>query len=285
MKTLLQHLLPHHTLSRWAGKLANAEHTRLKSYLISYFLRKYPMINLAEAVETDINNYKSFNDFFIRRLKKEARPITQDTNVIVNPADGTIAEIGQITKGRLIQAKGHDFSLNDLLGNDAKLTETFNHGSFATIYLAPHNYHRVHVPYDSTLTATHFIPGRLFSVNTESAQGISSLYSRNERLVCIMENKRIGKFAIIFVGAMIVGSIQLAFENDPVRHDHPLNTILTKPISFKKGDELGFFKLGSTVIVLFEKDKVSWNQALQTGSVVTLGTPLATLSSSDKHLT
>lgn len=271
IRTLLQHILPHHALSRFAGFLANSENPWLKSMLIADFLRRYPTVDLSEAAEPNVKKYKSFNEFFIRPLKKNARPINSDKNIVVSPADGSIAEIGNITHDRLLQAKGHDFSLRDLLGGDDTLAKTFDNGSFATIYLAPHNYHRVHIPYDGKLVATQFIPGKLFSVNLANAQSIPSLYSRNERLVCIMEHEQLGKVAVILVGAMIVGSIQLAFENTPVRADHPVAIVFKHPHQFNKGEELGHFKLGSTVILLFEKDKVNWNPQLQAGSDVKVG--------------
>lgn len=271
MKTELQYLLPHHLISRLAGALANCDYPRLKSFLITDFLKRYPNVNLSEAAEPNPEHYPSFNAFFTRRLKEGARPIDKEAHSIASPADGKIAEIGQITNGRLIQAKGHDFSLHDLLGQDEALTRTFAQGSFATIYLAPHNYHRVHAPYDGQLIATHFIPGRLFSVNMASANAIPSLYSRNERLICVMENDAIGKIAVIFVGAMIVGSMQLVIDQAPVRADHPVTRLLDHPIPFKKGDELGHFKLGSTVILLFEKDKATWDAAWSAGSTIEMG--------------
>lgn len=272
-KSLLQYLLPHHAISTLSGWLANSEQPQLKSFLIARFMKNYA-IDMSEANVRDPKQYRSFNDFFTRHLKQSARPINQDQNVIVSPADGNIAEIGYITNNRLIQAKGHDFSLLDLVGGDKQIADAFTDGSFATIYLAPHNYHRVHLPYDSKLVATYFIPGRLFSVNLINARNIPALYSRNERLVCLFEHERLGKIAVILVGAMIVGSIQLVFEDNPVRSNEPITTTFDHPHHFKKGDEIAHFKLGSTVILLFEKNKVSWDDQLHAESNVMVGMAL-----------
>lgn len=271
-----QSILPHHLLSNIAGVLAKSEQPQLKNWLISSFIQRFS-VDMSEAAETNINNYKSFNEFFIRRLKPDARPINQNPTSIVSPADGVIAELGQIKQNKLIQAKQHDFTLQDLLGGNTTLANTFQDGHFATIYLAPHNYHRVHVPYDGKLIATYFIPGRLFSVNIQSANSIPSLYSRNERLICLFESEQLGQFAVILVGAMIVGSMQLVFQDHPIRSTELLSTHYDQPLSFKKGDELGHFKVGSTVILLFAKNKVTLDDTLHAGSAMKLGIKLATI--------
>jgi len=273
--SLFQALLPQHLISQLAGYIANAEQPQFKSWLISSFIKHYA-VDMQDAEQKDLAQFKSFNEFFIRRLTADSRPINRDQNVIVSPADGQIAEMGYIAHDQLIQAKSHYFTLHDLLGGET-LSSPFINGAYATIYLAPHNYHRVHMPYDGKLVATYFIPGTLFSVNAKSAKAVPSLYSRNERLVCLFENERIGKFAVILVGAMIVGSIQLVFEDHPVRSKELTKTLFDHPHVFKKGEELAHFKLGSTVIVLFEKDKVVWDNNTNHASEIQFGMRVASL--------
>lgn len=267
-----QYLVPQHALSRFAGWLANSRRIWLKNYLIRGFLNKYP-VNLQEAVNEDINAYHSYNDFFTRPLKSHLRPIAIDENTIVSPADGTIAQIGDINKNLLIQAKNFDFDLQSLLGGDADLADKFHDGKFTTIYLAPHNYHRVHSPLAGKLIKTIYIPGKLFSVNQTTADYIPQLYSRNERLVCLFETAA-GLMAVIFVGAMIVGNIKTVWSHECASYQKVTTKDFSdedKHTTFAKGDEIGHFQLGSTVILLFGHKRIEWSENMNNGQLVQFG--------------
>lgn len=261
---LLQYLLPKHLLSRLFGKLASKELGFFTTFIIKIFIKKYN-VDMQLAEHEDPNFYKTFNDFFTRKLKDEARTIVQGTKELALPVDGMVSQIGDIKLGRLIQAKGHDFGLNALIGGNTEDSKHFKDGKFCTIYLAPKDYHRVHMPFDGTLEKMIFVPGQLFSVNPVTAENIDNLFSRNERVVCIF-NTTIGKMAVILVGATIVASIDTVWAGTvaPNTKEHVIKeyNYQDQNISLKKGDELGKFKLGSTVICLFEKDSISFNENL-----------------------
>lgn len=266
--TLLTHaqaLLPQHALSRFAGRLANSTRPWLKDKLIHYFLGKYD-INLAEAEKSDPKAYVSFNDFFTRALKPGTRHLSDNPKAIASPADGCFAELGRINDTQLIQAKGMVYSLASLFANDPA-ADHFKQGQFATIYLAPHDYHRVHMPFSGRLIKTIYIPGRLFSVNRMTTDLIPNLYARNERLICLFETAA-GPMAVILVGAMIVGSMQTVWMNTPIRAKHTQVDTPSTPITLNKGDELGRFSLGSTVLVLFPEGSSHWDSTLCPGSKV-----------------
>lgn len=265
ISTHAQTLVPQHALSRFAGCLANSTNPWLKNKLIHYFLGKYD-INLAEAEKSDPEAYASFNDFFTRALKPGSRHLNDDAKAIVSPADGCFAELGQINQAQLIQAKGMVYDLPSLFGGDRAATD-FNQGQFATIYLAPHNYHRVHMPITGRLTKTIYVPGRLFSVNRMTTDLIPNLYARNERLICLFETEA-GPMAVILVGAMIVGSMQTVWMDKPLRNHRLQTDTPTTSITLEKGAELGRFSLGSTVIVLFSKAASEWLPTIQPSSAV-----------------
>ncbi|MGK2914246.1 MAG: archaetidylserine decarboxylase [Porticoccaceae bacterium] len=244
----LQRLLPQHILSRLLARLAEAETPWLKSYLIRRFITAYG-VDVTEAERTDILSYHNFNDFFTRALRPGARSVDPGPNAIVSPADGAISQIGTIHQGELIQAKGHRFTTTALLGGDAKFAAHFDDGRFVTIYLAPKDYHRVHMPVAGKLTATLYIPGRLFSVNRTAANHIPNLFVCNERLVCLFDTKA-GVIAVVLVGALFVAGIETTWQAsyspgvlDSQRFDSGGKTLA-------KGEEMGRFKFGSTVIVL-----------------------------------
>lgn len=266
---LIQYLIPQHLLSICLGKLADCTHTNLKNWMIKRFIKAY-RVDMSEAAIEDPTAYPTFNDFFIRQLKPDARPISGDANSAACPADGTVAELGSIHHNQLLQAKNSYFNLETLLGNDSATAQQFYDGSFATIYLAPNNYHRVHIPCDARLVKTIYIPGKLFSVNRMTTDLIPNLYGRNERFVALFETAN-GPMAVILVGALIVGSMQMAWMQQPMRAKEIIFDSLKAPINFKKGDELGYFKLGSTVVVLFGKDAMNWNTDLNTGTPVKVG--------------
>ena len=202
----LQKILPQHGLSTFAGWVANCRIKWLKNFLIKDFIRRYK-VDLSIAKDENIENYPDFNSFFTRKLKNAARPIVAGNNKITSPVDGTISQIGKIKEGSIIQAKNHTYSLKDLLAGREDLTKDFFNGGFATLYLAPKDYHRVHMPVSGTLTETIYIPGKLFSVNQETTNNLENLFALNERLVCIFETKS-GPFAVILVGAMLVSGIE-----------------------------------------------------------------------------
>lgn len=271
----LQSLVPQHLLTQFAGKLANAKTPWFKNFLIHRFMKTYN-IDLSEAVIQSPEDFASFNDFFIRQLQPAARPICDGSREIASPVDGSVAQIGTIAINQLLQAKGFLFDLEALLGGDHELAEKFYDGSFATLYLAPSNYHRIHMPLDGTLTQSIYVPGKLFSVNTKTTDVVPNLFSRNERLITVFDTPA-GKMAVILVGAMIVGSIQTTWMAEPIRGKQITREVVPTDASFEKGDELGFFKLGSTVILLFEKDRIQWNSAFQPGSPIQMGQCLAAM--------
>src|SRR3990167_2009515 len=262
----LQYLLPQHIISRFFGFLAEVKIPFIKNFFIHIFMWRYG-IKLSENVIEDPKEFPTFNDFFIRRLKKEARPIDQDNQAIFSPVDGTITQLGRIENQLLLQAKDFYFNIEGLLGGDAELSRIFADAAFITFYLAPKHYHRVHMPYQGTLEQTIYVPGDLFSVNNITTEHIPGLYSRNERLITIF-NTDIGKIAIILIGAIIVGSIQTVWMQEPQRANKLIKETLTASVILNKGDELGYFKLGSTVILLIEKNNLTFLPHLKTNTSV-----------------
>lgn len=268
----LQHCLPQHLLSRIVGSLARARQPRwLVSWVIRRFVAHYD-VNLAEAQAAEVSDYRSFNAFFTRPLKPDARPVAEAD--LVCPADGVISQCGAIYGERLFQAKGRHFALDELLGGDTARAAIFKDGAFATIYLSPRDYHRVHMPMAGRLTATCYIPGRLFSVNAVTAEGVDRLFARNERLVCYFEGPR-GPFAMVLVGAMIVAGIETVWSGQvapPLRR--PVTTeyaVLPTPVSLERGEEMGRFLLGSTVILLFPPGAPGFDSALTPGAPTRVG--------------
>ncbi len=275
---LFQHIVPQHLLSRLVGKIADCETPWVKNSFIKWFNKNY-QINMSEAQEEIPTNYPSFNAFFTRALKEGARPIDQTAGGIVSPADGAISQLGPIDHGRIFQAKGRGYGLTTLLGGDQDRAADFIDGQFATVYLSPKDYHRVHMPVTGTLTHTIYVPGDLFSVNQTTAQGVDQLFARNERLVAFFDTEH-GPMAMILVGAMIVAGIETVWSGQEAPLlKQPIHKSFTKlentPITLEKGEEMGRFKLGSTVILLFGKDSIDWNESLTANSPVTLGEALA----------
>lgn len=256
----LQYLVPQHLLSRMIGWLANSRITWIKNKLIAWFIARYD-VYLHEAEITDPFAYQSFNDFFTRKIKSSLRPIDAAANVIVSPADGVISQFGTITNGMLFQAKDWFYSVDDLLGND-EYVEEFHHGKFMNIYLSPRDYHRIHAPFSGKLLKMSYIPGKLFSVNTVTCHNIPNLYARNERMVAIFATE-IGLMAVVMIGAMIVAGIHTTWFGKITPNRNYKKQVWhydqqATPIFLNKGDELGHFELGSTVIVLINNQLVSW---------------------------
>tara|TARA_Y100001972_G_scaffold17875_3_gene20059 strand:- start:6361 stop:7200 length:840 start_codon:yes stop_codon:yes gene_type:complete len=270
---ILQYLLPQHLLSRLVGKLAECRLPWLKNLLIRRFITQYK-VDMSEAVDSAPEAYANFNAFFTRALKDGARPIADAP--VVCPADGAISQLGEINRGRIFQAKGQDYSLQTLLGDDKALTAEFDGGSFATIYLSPRDYHRVHMPVDGTLRSMTYVPGKLFSVNTTTAENVRSLFARNERAICVFDTE-FGPMAMILVGAMIVAGIETVWDGQVAPPPRQLTTrsYPQEAPTLKKGEEMGRFKLGSTVILLFGKDKIDWLDKFEALTPTRLGEALA----------
>jgi phosphatidylserine decarboxylase len=269
----LQNLVPQHGLSRFAGGLATSETPWLRDLLIRRFVAAYG-VDLSEAAR-GIGEFASFNDFFTRELKPGARPLADAAQSILSPADGAVSQLGAVSGGRIIQAKGRDYSVAEILGCGAEDAARFEGGRFITIYLSPKDYHRVHMPARGTLAATSYIPGDLYSVNTATAEGVDRLFARNERLSCRFDGPD-GHFASIMVGAMIVAGIDTVWPNQfrthaaaPVHED-----FAHQGRSFAAGDEMGRFYLGSTVVLLFEPGRVAWRQDLKPGDSLRMGEAL-----------
>lgn len=268
----LQRLVPQHTLSRLAGVLAHTRIGWIKSLFIKQFILRYG-VDLSEAKVDNPDDFATFNDFFCRELKTGLRPIAAEGNAVVSPADGVVSQIGDITSDSILQAKNHDYSLTELIGGDASLASVFQNGKFATIYLSPKDYHRVHMPLDGKLNTMLHVPGDLFSVNKVTTDHVPGLFARNERVVCIFDSA-IGQFAVILIGAMIVGSIDTVWDGQitPLKKQiRRFNYTKSRSIELKKGEEMGRFKLGSTVVLLFPPGKMNWEDRVTAGSEVKMG--------------
>ena len=271
-KGILFHLFPHHFVSRFTFWLTRLE-TPLKNPAIRFFIRIFK-VDMNEAEFKNEKDYASFNEFFIRKLLSNSRPIAEENNAIACPADGRISQIGSYTEQLAIQAKGKYFSVAKLLGTEEIYGSLQYAGKFATIYLSPRNYHRVHMPMDGELVEMIYIPGRLFSVAPYAAEVIQGLYSRNERVVSIFKTQ-IGYMAVVMVGAVNVSAISMAWEGlvTPPR-SKSMTAKTYNNITLQKGDELGIFNLGSTAIMLFENDNVDWDSDLILQQEVQMGQKL-----------
>lgn len=274
--TLAQNLAPQQTLSELAGFFAKSQNPYVKKAFVHAFAKAYD-IDLSEYERGNLDDYESFNDFFTRELKDGMRPLDDTADGIASPADGQISQIGTITNGQLLQAKGRDYDVGQLLA-DFELGKVFMDGSFATIYLAPTNYHRVHMPFDGTLIATRYVPGTLFSVNDITAKNVPDLFARNERLVCEFDTT-FGRACVVLVGAMIVAGIESVATGAIKRT--PYIQHRTHDIALKKGDELGRFYLGSTAIIVLPKTaNTVWGDEFVHGKAVVMGQRIGRLTKS-----
>ncbi|MET0498420.1 MAG: archaetidylserine decarboxylase [Steroidobacteraceae bacterium] len=269
----LQYVLPKHALSRMIYRVMRNESPTVKRLIITNFLKGY-RVDMAEALQSDPLAYRSFNDFFTRALRPEARPIAEEPDAVVSPVDGTVSQCAPIHGDALIQAKGRSYTLNELLAGDAASVAAYRDGSFACIYLAPYNYHRIHMPFGGSLRSTVYVPGDLFSVNAATARAVPRLFARNERVICDFDTT-IGRMAVIPVGALFVGSMETVYcgeINPPPRSSHGVYPI-AKGVgqSFLKGAELARFNMGSTVVLLFQRDCVTWQNTVIPQATVRLG--------------
>jgi phosphatidylserine decarboxylase len=277
LAVLPQYLLPKQLLTSLAGRFASARAGALTTGAIRRFVARYG-VDMAEAANPDIASYPSFNEFFTRALKPGARPLANAE--LICPVDGAISQFGRIERGQVFQAKGHTYGTTALVGGDAALAAPYESGSFATLYLSPKDYHRIHMPCDGTLTRMIHVPGALFSVNPTTARGVPGLFTRNERVVCVFESDPLGVFVLTLVGATIVGSMATVWHgavNPPrvrrVREWH----YPERKVTLGKGEEMGRFMLGSTVVLLFPKRDLRFNPAWQPGGPVRLGEAMAEL--------
>lgn len=274
----LQAIVPQRLLSTMIGKLAASKVPFVKNGFISVFKSSFPKINMSEALQEDPHSFESFNAFFTRELKPDARPMVEDPKVVVSPADGAVSEAGPISAGRIMQAKNHDYRLDELLPVAKEDWEPYVNGDFATIYLAPSDYHRVHMPMAGRLVKTVYVPGKLYSVNGATAATIPRLFAKNERLIAFFEGEN-GPFCMVLVGAMIVSGIETVFNglyrtrpSEILWNYSPLNQ-QGEEVVFEKGDEFGRFLLGSTVILLTPPDAVKY-EGLVPGKVVRCKAPI-----------
>ena len=281
-KIAMQYAMPKHFISRMVGKLAAAKAGGLTTALIKLFIKQYK-IDMSEAKYSDPAHYKTFNEFFTRPLKEGIRPLAEESDIIAHPVDGAISQLGDVVDGQIIQAKGHDYSLQALLGGKEEDTAPFLGGKFATIYLAPKDYHRIHMPVDGTLSKMIYVPGDLFSVNPLTAQNVPNLFARNERVVAIFETE-IGPLAMVLVGATIVASIETIWAGtvtppagkDVFSWNYP--TEGDNAITLKKGEEMGRFKLGSTVILAWGANQAEFLSDQHPETVTRMGTPFAKIN-------
>jgi len=272
--------MPKQLLTALAGRAASAQGGALTTHVIDWFVKRYD-VNMSEAANPDTASYPSFNTFFTRALKPGARPLARAD--LICPVDGAISQFGAIERDLIFQAKGHRYTTTALVGGDAALATRFDNGHFATLYLSPKDYHRIHMPCDGQLTRMIHVPGPLFSVNPTTARGVPGLFARNERVVCVFETKR-GPFVLVLVGATIVGSMATVWHgvvNPPrvkeVREWRYPESNKGKPVHLKQGDEMGRFLLGSTVVMLFPQGPLQFNPSWQPTGAIRMGEAMATL--------
>ncbi|MET0518453.1 MAG: archaetidylserine decarboxylase [Burkholderiaceae bacterium] len=274
LAVLPQYLMPKQAMTRLAGRIASARMGGLTTAIIRRFVARYE-VNMAEAAHPDIASYASFNEFFTRALKAGARPLAEAE--LICPVDGAISQFGAIERDQIFQAKGHRYSTTALVGGDAQLAAQFQDGLFATLYLSPRDYHRIHMPCDGRLTRMIHVPGELFSVNPTTARGVPGLFARNERVVCVFEGAR-GPWVLVLVGATIVGSMATVWHGQ-VNPPRP-GTLRDwryddQRIELKQGAEMGRFLLGSTVVMLFPKGPLAFSKGWQPGGAIRLGEAMA----------
>lgn len=274
LAVLPQYLLPKQLLTTLAGRFASAHAGRLTTAVIRRFVARYK-VDMSEAAVTDIASYASFNDFFTRALRPGLRPLAECA--VVCPVDGAVSQLGPIERDQIFQAKGHHYSTTALLGGDAQLAAQFEDGHFATIYLSPRDYHRIHMPVDGRLLSMAHVPGELFSVNPTTARGVPGLFARNERVVCIFDTP-LGPMALVLVGATIVGSMATVWHGqvNPPRTGQPRRwDYAGQQITLRQGEEMGRFLLGSTVVLLFARDAIQFQPDWTAERPVRLGEAMA----------
>lgn len=269
---LPQYILPHHPLSRLMRKFTFSKNKAWKNLFIRKIIAHYG-VNMNEALNPNIDSYSCFNEFFTRELKAGVRTISSEQNSIACPADGAVSQAGNITEGNIIQAKGMSYTAVDLLGGDEERAAPFKNGKFTTIYLSPKDYHRLHMPLDGTLREMIHVPGRLFSVNAATANSVPRLFARNERVVALFDTEA-GPMALALVGAIFIASIETVWHGEvtpPSAKEVRTWSYTDNAPQLKKGEELGRFNMGSTIIALFGEDAVNWKDSFIAGEKVQLG--------------
>ncbi|RUO29394.1 phosphatidylserine decarboxylase [Aliidiomarina sedimenti] len=274
-KVKAQYVLPKHAVSRLMGKFASARAGIFTQLFMRWFIKHY-QVDMSEAVHEEPSDYSTFNEFFTRPLKPEARPLQADDFELAHPVDGKVSQLGKIDGDSIIQAKNHDYSLVKLLGGDAADAAPYKNGQFATIYLAPRDYHRIHMPLDGTLRKMTYVPGDLFSVNPLTAANVPGLFARNERVVCFFDSAQ-GPFTLTLIGATIVASIETVWAGTvtpptgPRIHSWEYPAQGFNAVTLKKGEEMGRFKLGSTVVLTFPDEMMFFEENLQADDVTRMG--------------
>jgi phosphatidylserine decarboxylase len=271
LKSFPFYFLPHHFMSRIVYRLTRMKSSKLP-FVIKQFSKKFK-VNLSEALIQDVTQFKTFNEFFTRELKPDARLIAEGENILTCPVDGTISQFGEISNDRIFQAKGHDYSALELLGGDSDLARPFENGQFCNIYLSPRDYHRIHMPCDGTLTHQIHVPGRLFSVAPFTVKTVPRVFARNERVVALFDTP-FGKMAMVLVGAMNVAAIETVWDGlvtPPKGKTISTRTYADNEVTLGKGEEMGRFNMGSTVILLLENNNLEWDAVLEPEKTVRLG--------------
>jgi phosphatidylserine decarboxylase len=276
---LLQYLLPKHLLTALIYRIARIRSPGIKDFLIERFVQAFD-VDIEEVAGKVPEDFATFNEFFVRELRHGARPVDNRTDRLVSPVDGTVSFAGKLKKNMLVQAKGIDYTLDDLLATDLDAARAYADGMFATIYLAPYNYHRVHAPFDGTLVAARYVPGDLFSVNEATVARVPGLFRRNERLVMHFETA-IGPAVVIFVGALNVGSISTPWSGEIRPRANGVVDVLdldSRRTELCRGDLLGWFNMGSTVILLLPEGACEWHMHMRPGETLRMGTSIAVLN-------
>jgi phosphatidylserine decarboxylase len=276
LAVLAQYLLPKKLLTAFAGRVARAQSGELTQTIIRRFIARYG-VDMGEAAHPQAQSYTSFNDFFTRALREGARPLA--AAAFVSPVDGAVSQLGGIEKDQIFQAKGHQYSTTALVGGDAQLAAQFDNGSFATLYLSPKDYHRIHMPVQGRLRRMIYVPGDLFSVNPATARGVPGLFARNERVVCVFDTAH-GPFVLVLVGATIVGSMATVWHgvvNPPRSGEIREWRYDDKHITLQQGEEMGRFLLGSTVVMLWPQNTLHFNAEWTAGRSIRMGEAMASL--------
>ncbi|MGG1662295.1 archaetidylserine decarboxylase [Brevibacillus sp. NRS-1366] len=273
----LIHRLPQNAMSRTMGKITASRFSRLA---IQRYIRHYDID--PSIIEKPVKEYRTLKEFFTRRLKPEARPIAPGADTITSPVDGTVSQLGDICEGTMIQAKGKGYSVAELLGGSAEEAKRYYGGKFITIYLSPRDYHRIHMPVEGDLVRYSYLPGRLYPVNQLGIQHVDRLFARNERLVSYIKTEGLGDVALVKVGALFVGSVKVRYNTATtnVKHGRETNEAIVGAPHYAKGEELGWFEFGSTVILLFESSQLHWAEGIEKGSPLLMGQVLARVGKS-----
>lgn len=269
---VLIHRLPQNAMSRTMGKITASRFSRLA---IQRYIRHYHIDST--VIEKPVNQYRTLKEFFCRRLKPEARPIAPGDHVIVSPVDGTVSQLGDIYEGTLIQAKGKQFDVVELLGGSVEEAKRYYGGKFITIYLSPRDYHRIHMPVEGNLIRYCYLPGRLYPVNKLGIENVDRLFARNERIVTYIQTKDMGDLALVKVGALFVGSVKVSYNTATtnIKHGRQTSESIVDTPHYQKGEELGWFEFGSTVILLLESNHLKWAEGIEMGKSLLMGQLLA----------